>query len=178
MRRIRLVLPYPPSINRWKDPGSGHAYLTAEVRRYKAAADSLLRRHLGRVGLLERDVRLKMDLFRPTRAGDISNRIKVLEDCLRGLIFRDDVQVAELHVRRFEDAHAPRVQVTVEEVDPAAFLFETPEPAMLRDASEVGRLLTAARRAETRRTKERAALRPGELRTLATPATYPRRKPL
>lgn len=169
--RIRLCLPFPPSVNRWKDPGSGHAYLTPEVKRYKAAADALVRRWLGKVEPITGPVWLSIDLYRPTRTGDISNRIKILEDCLRGLVFNDDSQVEWLQVRRFEDKVYPRAEVTVHPPLSLAVARLPMSDAMVRDAVEVGRILAESRRKATQaRAKKAAPAR--DWKTLAQPASY------
>lgn len=112
---IRLVLPLPPSVNNWVVPiARGRAVLSREARAYKQAAVAELRR----AGLkpFAGDVLFRADVFRPRRAGDLSNYIKILEDVLRGFAYGDDKQTVELHLRRWEDSDTPRVQLEVEEV--------------------------------------------------------------
>jgi Holliday junction resolvase RusA-like endonuclease len=54
-------------------------------------------------------------VYRPRKAGDLSNRIKVLEDALNGIAWIDDKQIVEIHARREDDASNPRVEVRIEE---------------------------------------------------------------
>lgn len=177
---IRLVLPYPPSVNAWKDPsarGGAHAYQTPEVKRYKAAVAALLRRWFGQLPPLTGTVRITADLFRPARIGDTSNRIKILEDCLKGVVIADDSQVAIIGpFRRLDvDPKRPRVQLVVEVV-PEPTVFEAFPEDMVRDAVEVGRILSEARRKATqaRAAKAQAPTR-RELKDMATSASYRRR---
>ena len=110
---MRLILPYPPSANLyWRTTRRGHTYVSPEAKAYKARVRWLA---LGaRVKPLAGPVSLSLAVYRPRRAGDLSNRIKVLEDALQGVAYADDSQVVELHALRLEDAADPRVEVTVE----------------------------------------------------------------
>jgi Holliday junction resolvase RusA-like endonuclease len=109
---ITITLPYPPTSNHRLLRGNrGKLVLSSEARSYKntvrlLCAAKRLRPLLG-------DVVLKINFFRPRRIGDVSNRIKTLEDALSGFAFEDDSQVAELHVARFEDKDNPRAEVSV-----------------------------------------------------------------
>lgn len=61
---------------------------------------------------------LTLVIYRPRRIGDLSNRIKVLEDALQGLLYDDDSQVVRIDARRFDDKVNPRVVVTVDAAVP------------------------------------------------------------
>ena len=63
-------------------------------------------------------VLLEMDVYRPMKAGDASNRIKLLEDSLSGFAFNDDKQVVGIVLWRFEDPLNPRVEVRISPVTP------------------------------------------------------------
>jgi Holliday junction resolvase RusA-like endonuclease len=98
-REVRFELPYPPSANRyWRSDRGGRPHLHARA-----------------AGLtpLEGPVRLTLIVFRPRRAGDLSNRIKVLEDALNGIAYADDGQVVELHAYLRDDKHRPRVELSL-----------------------------------------------------------------
>src|SRR5688572_15610820 len=77
---IRLTLPYPPSTNHLFATYHGRRLLSSEGRRYKL--------EVARIALaagvrpLSGDVTLTLFVYRPRRSGDLSNRIKVLEDGL------------------------------------------------------------------------------------------------
>lgn len=111
---MRLTLPYPPSANRyWRTNQHGHNYVSPEAKRYKEGVR--LRAHMARLGKpLACPVVLTVVVYRPQKSGDLSNRIKVLEDALNGIAFVDDSQVVEIHARREDDKTNPRVEVQVE----------------------------------------------------------------
>ena len=122
----RMVLPYPPSVNslyRHRVMGK-HAitYKTPEHRDYMKAVGHALRVQQLRDPTcdafpLDAHHRLivTVDLYRPRRIGDIDNPIKALFDAMTiNEIWRDDEQVVDLHLRRFDDKANPRVEVTIE----------------------------------------------------------------
>lgn len=111
---VRLTLPYPPSANRyWRTTRQGRTYVSPDAKAYKRAVADRARAAL--VGPpLAGEVALTLAVFRPRKAGDLSNRIKVLEDALIGIAYRDDAQVRRIVAERFDDKRAPRVEVLVE----------------------------------------------------------------
>ena len=110
---MRLMVPYPPSANvYWRVTRQGRIYVSPEAKAYRARVRWLA---MGaRLRPLTGPVSLSLAVYRPRRAGDLSNRIKVLEDALQGVAYADDSQVVELHAVRLDDAADPRVEVTVE----------------------------------------------------------------
>lgn len=109
----RFTLPWPPSANRYWRNVRGHTVVSSEARDYKLRAAWEARIAVDEP--LSGNVILTMDFYRPRKSGDLSNRIKVLEDALNGVAFNDDKQVIEIHARRFDDKHNPRVEVEVRE---------------------------------------------------------------
>lgn len=115
--RISLTLGYPPSTNRYWRVWRGRAVKSAEATAYirnvkwRALAQGLSKPLSG-------PVVMALTVYRPRRVGDLSNRIKVLEDALQGIAFEDDSQVCEIHALRLEDPTNPRVEVRVEAVAP------------------------------------------------------------
>lgn len=107
----RLTLPYPVSANRYWRNVSGRMVRSAQATAYKEAVGYLC--NLAGIEPLEGDVRLALDLYRPRRSGDLDNFLKVLGDALQGHAYVDDKQVVEIHARRFDDKHNPRVEVEV-----------------------------------------------------------------
>jgi len=110
---IELTLPYPPSANRyWRTNRNGHVYKSEDAKAYAwhvmAAAPGVIP--------FTQNVRVEIDVYRPRRSGDLDNRLKVTMDSLEGIAYEDDAQVVELHARRFDDKHNPRVEVRVEPV--------------------------------------------------------------
>jgi len=83
--------------------------VSREARDYKKRVAAMLAtapRITGTVGL-------RLNVFRPRKAGDLDNTIKVLLDSLKGILFEDDKQVVEITARRWDDKAAPRVVVEV-----------------------------------------------------------------
>ncbi|HXI15179.1 MAG TPA: RusA family crossover junction endodeoxyribonuclease [Chloroflexota bacterium] len=111
---VNVTLPYPPSSNRyWRTDRGGRPHLSDEAKAYKL--DVLLFAVAAGLRPLEGPVRLTLTIFRPRRAGDLSNRIKILEDALNGIAWGDDKQIVELHAYRKEDKTNPRAEVTIEQ---------------------------------------------------------------
>jgi len=116
MKRYRLELPYPPSANTYWKLWRGRMVVSEEARRYKTSVK--LRALTEGVRPIEGPICLSIAVHRPRKAGDLSNRIKILEDALQGVAYEDDDQVVELHAMRFDDKENPRCVVTLEEVMP------------------------------------------------------------
>lgn len=124
---FKLVLPYPPTENHYKTyrvvvpkkkvdgkvRGFAMWYLTDEAKKFKEQV-SVIARNSG-VPLFKGDVLMVVNLYRPTKAGDLSNRFKVLFDALIGIVYDDDKQIARIEGERFEDKKNPRVEVTIQE---------------------------------------------------------------
>lgn len=111
---ITLSLPYPPSANRYWRNFRGRMVISPEAKGYKTAVQLIAKR--AGVRLLTGEVALILRVYRPRKAGDLSNRIKVLEDALQGVAFHDDSQVVAIEAERFDDKANPRVEVDICEV--------------------------------------------------------------
>jgi crossover junction endodeoxyribonuclease RusA len=112
MQVVALTLPYPPSSNRYWRTDRGVTHLTAEARAYK--------RDVSRTALeagchlpLSGPVAVELRVYRPRRAGDLDNRIKLLLDSLQGVVLTNDSQITEIHAYRHDDKTRPRVEVVV-----------------------------------------------------------------
>ena len=113
-RKMRLVLPMPPSANRYWRTFRNVVVVSEEARAYKAGVKaSALEQG---ATLLSGDVAVYIDVYRSRKAGDLDNRIKVALDALKGIAFEDDKQVVEIHARRFDDKNNGRIEITVETV--------------------------------------------------------------
>ena len=97
------LLPYPPSSNRYWRVFRGRAVRSREAKAYIEG----VRRLLGHVKPTAAEVAVELEVIRPARRGDLDNRLKVVLDALRGLVYEDDRQVVELHAWRME---APRTK--------------------------------------------------------------------
>jgi crossover junction endodeoxyribonuclease RusA len=115
---LRITLPYPPSANRYWRAVNGRVLISSEARNYKRHVVSLAR--VARWQPIKGDVVLDVTVYRPQRSGDLDNRLKVAIDAVRGVLFGDDKQVAEIHAYRREDKDNPRVEIVARATGDAA----------------------------------------------------------
>jgi crossover junction endodeoxyribonuclease RusA len=109
---LRLTLPYPPSVNRAWRKFRGRMVLNPKARKYKQTA-ALAALACGAFRLTG-ELRVRMDVYRPLRCGDLDNVQKLVCDALNGIAWHDDKQLVEIVARRFDDRANPRVELTVE----------------------------------------------------------------
>lgn len=112
---VCLTLPYPPSANRyWRSVvigGMVRVLVSSEARSYKkrCATIAAMTCKVPMTGPLHMSIKV----FRPMKRGDLSNRIKVVEDSLQGVVFHDDDQMVGIEASRHDDKGSPRVEVLV-----------------------------------------------------------------
>jgi Holliday junction resolvase RusA-like endonuclease len=92
-----VVLPAPPSANRYWRMVNGRMLVSREGRAYKKLVD----RQVTALPLIV-PVAVTVRWARSKRMGDLDNRLKVCLDSLRGIAWLDDKQVVELHAYRSE----------------------------------------------------------------------------
>jgi len=111
---VTLDLPVPPSANVYWRSWRGRVVRSPEADAYANLV--LVRgRNAGAVKISRpRPVKLTLWWYRERASGDLSNRIKVLEDALQGVAYDNDAQVVELHAYRIDRKANPGVVVTVE----------------------------------------------------------------
>lgn len=115
---IRMVLPYPPSVNdtrrnrvvmrNGKSP-LAITYPSPIAKAYRAVVAKMGER----CRPLRSCVRVTAKVFRPRRSGDLGNRGKLLFDCLEGIAFENDDQIVEEHWYRGDDAANPRIELEI-----------------------------------------------------------------
>lgn len=111
---MKITLPYPPTTN--------HLYITRgkfrvpspQAKAYKA--DVVKRCQIARIRPIDGNVAISLHVYRPRKVGDLDNTFKVVLDSLKGYAWHDDKQVIEIHGKRFDDKHDPRVEVDITEV--------------------------------------------------------------
>lgn len=108
---MKLILPEPPSMNRYWRSFRGRMVKSAEGRAY-CHLIATLRHDQGDPLVLPLSVSIRW--YRGRKAGDLDNRAKVVLDALQGVAYTNDSQIVELHMYRAEDKHNPRVEVTVD----------------------------------------------------------------
>lgn len=114
---VRLTFPYPPSANRyWRSVvinGSVRVLVSSEARLYKRRCATIAAATCK--APLSGPLSIVLNVYRPMKRGDLSNRIKVIEDAMQGVVFHDDDQIVQIEARRFDDKHNPRVEITIKQ---------------------------------------------------------------
>lgn len=115
---ILLVLPYPPSTNRYWRHWKGRTLLSRDGRQYRE--DAVRAVNLARVdGIGSRRCRVTVAAYMPdARRRDVDNVLKASLDALTAArVYEDDSQIVKLTVERMGiDRDRPRLEVTVEAV--------------------------------------------------------------
>lgn len=108
---MTITLPPAPSANRYWRNFRGRMVTSAEARAYKEQAAWIARA----AGMEPEtgDVSLTVRWYRERKAGDLSNRLKILEDALIGVAYTDDSQIVRIVAERYDDKANPRVEVEV-----------------------------------------------------------------
>ena len=115
---IRLVLPWPPSVNAaWRHTSTGgkvHTYLTDKQKKYRLAVCLFALRDRCRHKVPD-IVSVTISLYPPTKhRRDIDNHVKAILDALTAAgVWLDDSQVDELHVYRRDQVKGGRAVVDV-----------------------------------------------------------------
>lgn len=110
-----IVLPVPPSANRyWRNYG-GRTVVSEAARAYKSGV-WLVAQHAGMHPFVG-PVALYVHVYRARKVGDLDNANKILLDSLQGVAYNDDAQIVELHSWRHDDAQNPRVEVEIRKVE-------------------------------------------------------------
>ncbi len=114
MNEIKLILPYPPSVNHLYATFRGRRITSAAGRRFKADIAVLAKRQGAK--LLDGDLIITFRVFRPIRRGDLDNRLKISQDALKGICFADDKKIIEIHAFRFDDKANPRIVIDLKQI--------------------------------------------------------------
>lgn len=109
-----IILPLPPSANRYWRNVNGHPVVSADARAYKSGV-WLMAQHAG-FSPLAGPVAVHMHVYRKQARGDLDNYVKVTLDAICGIAYQDDDQVTELHVYRHDDKANPRVEIEIRRV--------------------------------------------------------------
>jgi len=109
---MRLVLPWPPSVNRYWRHDRGRTHISAEGRRYRMDVWAIVLEHGARDLPLRGDVRVMIRAHPPDRRRrDLDNLAKAVLDALEfARVLEDDSQVADLRA----PANGGRLEVEVE----------------------------------------------------------------
>lgn len=113
--RTWFTLPMPPSANVYWRNFRGRTVISTEARNYKKHVGELAKR-LGMELVEDGDVRFTIRVYRNQASGDLSNRLKVIEDALNGIAYADDKQIVEEHAFRHDDKGNGRIVICVEKL--------------------------------------------------------------
>lgn len=113
MKPIQLVLPEPPSANRYWRTFRGRAVKSKEAKAFVATVQGIAT--AARVKpILEGPVALSVRWVRGRKAGDLDNRLKIVCDALgKGLCYKDDRQITEITMTRVDGDKPGRLEVAV-----------------------------------------------------------------
>lgn len=96
--------------------GNGRVYTPAETADFETKVGWCGRRAMkGQLPSRNR-LRVVIDLYGACTAGDLDNYAKGCLDGLNKIVYRDDKQVDDLHVRRHIDAPDPRAVIVISEI--------------------------------------------------------------
>ena len=104
---IVLRLPLPPSANKYWTYARGKIYTSDEAQAYKNEV-----RTFTKCEMITGDVVINLTVFRPRRAGDLDNYLKIMLDALQGVLYENDKQIVEIHAFRDDDPIDPHVILT------------------------------------------------------------------
>lgn len=111
---IKLVLPYPPSINSLYSTFRGRRIISAQGRKFKRDV-AIIAKTQGAF-ILDGNLSVNFRVFRPRKIGDLDNRLKISQDALKGICFEDDKQIVEIHAFRFDDRTNPRIEIDIKQI--------------------------------------------------------------
>lgn len=101
----------------WKSPRLCHGtlYSPKEMREYQQRVQAYFRERYSATWPTHGAVVLRIWVYAPEAAGDLTNIAKNVEDALEGLAYYNDRQVIGIHTTRqpIEDEHNQRVEVLV-----------------------------------------------------------------
>lgn len=112
-----LNIPGPPVPKGRPRTGQGRIYTPAATRDYEEKVGWVARRAMAGRKPTTAYVRVAIDLYGPEiAAADVDNCAKSLLDGMQKIVFVNDAQVDDLHVRRHRGTPDPRAVVVVREL--------------------------------------------------------------
>ena len=111
---MNITLPLPPSANRIWRMYRNIVVLSKEAREYKELAYWKAKEQGAKP--IEGPVIMSGVFYFPNKRGDLSNRIKILEDAMEGACYLDDKQIQGIQWSKEIDKGNPRVEFSVHAV--------------------------------------------------------------
>jgi Holliday junction resolvase RusA-like endonuclease len=116
---LTLLLPEPPSANRWWRHVGPRVVTSQAAREYKQLV--WVRLMAARVVTIPVDVpvRISVAWFRARKSGDLDKRLGVLLDALQGTAYVNDSQIVRIDAWRIDgDERRGHVEVTITPTEP------------------------------------------------------------
>jgi crossover junction endodeoxyribonuclease RusA len=109
-----IILPYPPSANRYWRIARGKLIVSDAAKEFKREA-WVIACQGGRVEKIQGNVSLSVVLHPKTGSGaclDLDNALKITLDALQGIVYDNDKQVVHISARKREKAPGGRLVVS------------------------------------------------------------------
>lgn len=102
MNSLDLILPFPPSANRYWRVFQGRVIKSVEAREYQKRVRLIALKH--QHAFKKERLRVEIECYPPDkRARDLDNQLKILIDALEfAQVFENDSQIDELFIKRCE----------------------------------------------------------------------------
>lgn len=104
--------------NALKFTRTGHTYIDSKPSKYEKALRAYIKEKLGEWVPIPRKTLIRADLvyyYGSKRIKDLQNLPKSTFDAMNKLVYEDDFQIHEFHVRRRLDRKNPRVHIIITE---------------------------------------------------------------
>jgi len=104
-----IVLPFPPSANRYWRNWQGRMVKSQEARDYQA----LIKQTCKAFSYGNQEVSLDILFYRFNKSRNLDNCLKVMIDALEGICYDNDKQVKGLYTDIFDDKKNPRADIII-----------------------------------------------------------------
>lgn len=92
-------------------------YITTKGRKYKNIIEEVLNREMVDKEILKGDIRVELDFyFNNRRNNDIDNYSHPILDFMSKIVYEDDRQIIDLHVKKFYSKDNPRIVIRVDKI--------------------------------------------------------------
>ena len=89
-------------------------YITDKGRRYKETLQEEFKKVMEEMEIIQDEVTMEIDLFFDNkRCNDVDNYVKPILDCMSKVVFLDDRQIIDLHIKKFYDKDNPRIVIRI-----------------------------------------------------------------
>jgi Holliday junction resolvase RusA-like endonuclease len=92
-------------------------YITTRGREYKQTIENIFIEYMEDKELLLKNIKVEVDFyFNNKRKNDLENYVKPILDFGSEIIYKDDCQITDLHIKKFYDKERPRIEIKIEEL--------------------------------------------------------------